>query len=421
MKILIINIRYFVSGGPERYMFDLIQYLEKKGHEIIPFSIKSKMNAPSKYEEYFANPLGGQEEVYFDNLKKTPKMALDVLSRLFYSFHVKKKLDTLIKKTKPDIAYILLHYNKLSPSIIDACKNNGLPVFIRLSDYFLMCPRPTLVRSNGALCEACIEKNFLSCIKNKCIKESWTASTLKALAIIFQTKILRVYDKVDKFICTNKFMETKMIEKGYPKNKLEIIPTFKEAQKKRHNPSQLDHEYILYFGRFGIEKAIDTLIYAYFKSHLYKKNIYLYLVGGNKEDLQLKLNFDQEKLFSKYCKVVNFINKEGVNYFIKKALYVVHPSRCYENLPNSILEAFSFNKAVITANIGSLPYVVNDKVGLLYEFEDIDDLSSKMLLLVKNELRKKLERSIPKHLEQYSIEIHYKKLMEVFNLSFNPE
>ena len=395
-------------------MFDLIAHLEEKGHEVIPFSIKSKKNIPTKYEKYFAEPLGGQDEAYFDDLKKTPKMALSVLSRLFYSFHVKKRLEVLLKKIKPDVAYILLHYNKLSPSVIDACKKYNLPVYVRLSDYFLVCPTPTLSNGKGELCEACIEKNFLQCVSNKCIKDSYVASTLKAFAIIFQTKVLRIYDKVDKFICTNNFMQSKMAEKGYSKNKLEVIPTFKEMPYRNYTTLKQKHQYVLYFGRFGKEKAIDTLVYAYLKSDLYKQNIYLYLLGGSKNELQLKLDSKQEKIFNTHCKIFGFMDKEEVNKYISNALYVVQPSRIYENLPNSILEAFSFNKVVITANIGSLQYMVPKEVGLLYEFENSDDLASKMLLMAKDDVRNELERNIPKHFKQYSIEKHYKKLISIF-------
>lgn len=53
MKIVIANIRYFVSGGPERYMFNIKEVFENNGHTIIPFSIKHANNRPSEYEQYY--------------------------------------------------------------------------------------------------------------------------------------------------------------------------------------------------------------------------------------------------------------------------------------------------------------------------------------------------------------------------------
>ena len=41
MRILLVNYRYFISGGPEKYMFNLMQIMREHGHEVIPFSIHS--------------------------------------------------------------------------------------------------------------------------------------------------------------------------------------------------------------------------------------------------------------------------------------------------------------------------------------------------------------------------------------------
>ena len=34
MRILIVNYRYFISGGPEKYMFNIKKMLEDNGHEV---------------------------------------------------------------------------------------------------------------------------------------------------------------------------------------------------------------------------------------------------------------------------------------------------------------------------------------------------------------------------------------------------
>ena len=58
MKIILVNYRYFFSGGPERYMFNIKQLLEDVGHEVIPFSVKHNRNAKTPYEKYFLSPIG---------------------------------------------------------------------------------------------------------------------------------------------------------------------------------------------------------------------------------------------------------------------------------------------------------------------------------------------------------------------------
>lgn len=53
MKIALVNYRYYVSVGPERYMFNIKDVLEQHGHTVFPFSIKSSKNIESSFENYF--------------------------------------------------------------------------------------------------------------------------------------------------------------------------------------------------------------------------------------------------------------------------------------------------------------------------------------------------------------------------------
>ena len=103
MKILLVNYRYFISGGPEKYMFNITKKLKEEGHEVIPFSIKSDKNEKTEYEKYFAKPIGNSNAVFYEDYKKTPKTVLQMLSRSIYSFETKRAIEKIIKGTNPDI------------------------------------------------------------------------------------------------------------------------------------------------------------------------------------------------------------------------------------------------------------------------------------------------------------------------------
>ena len=83
MRVLIVNYRYFISGGPEKYMFNIKSVLEKNGHEVIPFSIKSNKNVKTEYEKYFVEPIGGRDVVYFDEVKIDTSITIE--KYLFFS------------------------------------------------------------------------------------------------------------------------------------------------------------------------------------------------------------------------------------------------------------------------------------------------------------------------------------------------
>lgn len=120
MKILIVHYRYFISGGPERYLFNVKEALEEKGHQVIPFSIKNTQNEKSEYSDFFVDNIGKSDEVFVNKYPKTLRTYCDLVFREFYSFSVKKKLKRLIRETKPDVCYLLVYKRALSPSVIDA-------------------------------------------------------------------------------------------------------------------------------------------------------------------------------------------------------------------------------------------------------------------------------------------------------------
>ena len=55
MKILLINKYFYKKGGAETVFFNIIKLLEKHGHTVIPFCLKSEKNISSPYEQYFVD------------------------------------------------------------------------------------------------------------------------------------------------------------------------------------------------------------------------------------------------------------------------------------------------------------------------------------------------------------------------------
>ena len=92
MRILLVNYRYFISGGPEKYMFNIKKMLEDNGHEVIPFSIHSNKNVETEYSKYFVEPIGSRDATYFEDCKKTPRVIWQMLSRSIYSVEVEKAI-----------------------------------------------------------------------------------------------------------------------------------------------------------------------------------------------------------------------------------------------------------------------------------------------------------------------------------------
>ena len=379
MKILIANYRYFVSGGPERYMFNVSGALNARGHEIIPFSIRYAQNQPSSYSEYFVEPLGNDYEIYFKDHKRNIPTFIRTIKRLIFDPEVEKKINLLAQNTQPDVAYVLHYLRKLSPSLLVGLKKAGLPIVVRLSDYAMICPQAHFLRE-GKPCELCLHKGLINSVWYKCVQDNFLISLINFFAFKLQN-FLKIFNLIDCFIVTNPFMYTKMIEAGYPNERIRLIPTFvniREIEGENNKQKGL----IVYLGRLEEIKGVHILIEAL--NILDKNNpevdFHVKIIGAGspiykdflekkmrKYNLETKIEFCGELVLSQ------------IHPILSKAQISVVPSIWYENLPNSVLESYACSTAVIASNLGSLGELITEnETGYLFEPGNSKDLYEKL-------------------------------------------
>ena len=408
MKILLVNYRYFISGGPEKYMFNIKQILEKEGHEVYPFSVHSNKNVESEYSKYFVEPIGGRDAVYFDECKKTPKVIMQMISRSCYSVEVKKAIQKEIRDVKPDLVYIIHFVNKLSPSVIKGAKEMGIPVVLRLSDYFLLCPRFDFLY-NKSVCEECLQNGYRTCVKKRCVKGSLFASLIRVTSMKLH-QLIKVYDDVDCFITPSKFLKSKLKENGFENKRIECIPTFTTS--KINNNEVIVGDYGLYFGRISEEKGVELIVKAYEKLPDYKVKI----VGDNTtEEAKKLMDYVHNKKLDN-IEFLGFKSGEELETIVKNSRFTMIPSIWYDNLPNTALESFQYSKPVIASDIGSLPELVIDgHNGFLFNPYDINDLIEKIKMMDDEVLVKTMgEKSRLRIDNDFASKTHYDNLMRIF-------
>lgn len=408
MRILLVNYRYFISGGPEKYMFNIKKMLEDNGHEVIPFSIHSDKNVETDYDKYFVEPIGSRNAVYFDEVKKTPKAIWQMLTRSVYSVEVEKAIQREIQDVKPDLVYIIHFVNKLSPSVITGAKKLGVPVVLRLSDYFLLCPRFDFMY-NKKICEDCLTCGYRSCIKKRCVKDSLFASVVRVFSMKVH-KMLNIYKNVDAFITPSEFLKKKLVANGFDESKITCIPTFTASKSAVGEPKV--GSYGLYFGRVTEEKGVETVIKAY--ETMPDRQVKIMGDDTTEEAIRLKNYVEEHHL--KNVEFLGFKSGEELEEVIKGARFTLIPSIWYDNLPNTALESFQYSKPVIASNIGSLPELVVDGYnGYLFEAGNETQLAEKIKLLDDTTVVQDMGANSRKRLEsRFAPKTHYDALMGVF-------
>ncbi len=381
MRLLLVNYRYFVSGGPERYLFNLKRLFEDSGHSVVPFSVAYDANVKSEYEHYFASPLSSKAEVYFRQHSWSPRVIGRTLSRSFYSKEVYQKLNALIADTKPDCAIVLHYLRKLSPAVLEALKDNRIPFVVRLSDLGMICANALLLR-DGEPCELCVKGKHYHSVRYKCVQDSLAASAVQYFATKYH-QIRGYFDLIPFFVVPSRFALSKMLEAGWPEDKLVQIPTFVDVPV--IDEPKKDRQ-IVYFGRLEPSKGVHILLMALDRVKALRPDLSLdcAIVGNGDSAYVKKLAdyIDQHHLSS--VSLRGQLHTDELYTLVQSSTFTVSPSLWYDNMPNAVLESLALGTPVVASNHGSFPEIVlHGRTGVLFTPGSVDELANAIVLLLE--------------------------------------
>jgi len=404
------NKYFFLNGGTETYLYNIMNYLSARGHTTIPFSVRYAGTWPSAYQDYFLGPPGDPDQAHLSNIRFSPANILRFLDRSTYSVEARIKLGRLLKAVGgADIAYILNIYNYMSPSIIHTFKRHHIPVVMQIGDYNLLCPSYSLLR-NGKPCTLCVRGQYYNGLKYRCVKNHLAASTVR-VAAMYVHRLLGLYQLVDAIVVPCQFMKSKLIEGGFSENRTYVLeypverrqrnrrkPGDREGEGRREGekrrkdkiqilrypverttePDQAWHKknYMVYFGRISYEKGLDTLIGAFQKLN---PPTDLYIIGRSYDGEAERLKAIIQPHAQNRIHFIGFQTGQTLAKWIAEALFSVVPSRWYDNAPLSIYESFLNGTPVLASRIGGIPEQVQEGVtGHLFEPDSCDDMAQKM-------------------------------------------
>ena len=410
-KIIVANYRYYVSGGPEVYMFKFMENCQRIGYEPVPFSVNYSQNKPSEYSKYFISSRGG-DSVYYDQIKKTPSSVYKTLRGAFYNKEAVKNLNELIDKENPKVLYALQVINTLSPSIFKAAKKRGLKVVHRISDFNLVCPRNDFLMGED-VCELCLGGDLNNGIKNRCYHGSKAASVIRCRSMKYH-RSHDLYKYVDYFVTPTEFTRKKLIEGGFDASKIVKINTFIDSEK--IVPDYSNEGYLLFLGRLVPEKGAKYAVEAmkYLKKY---PDLKLNITGELTErDSEIKKLIEDNGLAER-VEFVGFKRGSELAELISKCICLLCPAIWYENMPNTVLEAYAYGKPVIASDIGCFSEIVEDHgTGLLFEPKNPEDLADKVMEILSGNKVVEFGKNARKKVEtEYTPEMHFSMLGKLFN------
>ncbi len=377
MRILLVNKFHYRKGGAETYYLTVGSELERMGHEVAYFSMRHPDNLPCEWDKYFVT----QRE--YNNVKNPLKAARDGMA-LIYSPEAKRNFQALCEEFRPDVVHLNNVHRQITLSILDApyLRESKVPVFYTAHDYVTVCPGYLMLDGGGRVCDACLEDGrYRHCIENRCVKGSRAKSALAAMEASFN-RAHKSNRRIDRVIAPSRFMRSKLIEGGWPEDKVVFLQNFADdaildrAANAGADATDRENPYLLFFGRLSVEKGVDTLLRA-FDAALpsLPQNMRLVVVGDGPDAADLKALASSLGCASR-IEFAGYQTGGALQAYVERASLAIASSRWRENMPYSIVEALAAGTPVIGTNIGGIPELVDEgKTGFICEPGDVSSMA----------------------------------------------
>jgi len=354
MKILMGHNYYQQPGGEDGVFRSEIAMLKAFGHDVCIY------------------------ERHNDEIKSGILSQMSHAVSLRFSKSSYDQVRALIRSFKPDVAHFHNTFFVMTPAVLYACKDAGVPVIVSLHNFRLMCINALFLR-DGKPCEDCLTGPRISGIVHQCYRGSMVSSILATDMINYHWRRHTWQDIVNRFVVATEFTRKKYIQAGIPAANITVVPNFVEEPS---DNTQGKGGFAFYAGRLSEEKGVDVLI----KAWRHVKDIPLYIAGQGPMQKEIEASIKEYGLTN--IKLLGFLNNNDCLKILAQAKFLIVPSVCYENFPRVVAEAFAHGVPVLANRIGTMEEIVEDGItGLLYSNSDPEDLAAKAMDMVRDESR----------------------------------
>jgi len=210
-------------------------------------------------------------------------------------------------------------------------------------------------------------------------------------------QILNMLEQASAITVVSSRLKDELVRSGVKSDKVSVIlngvdiERFKLLEKNSCREKlniETDKKLILYVGRLSYEKCVASLISAFALIYKEDPTLSLALVGEGPELADLTALCKANKIENSVHFVGKIAHTELNAWFAAADVFCLPSKR--EGCPNVVLEALACGCPVVASDVGALPDLVSGATGLLFEPEDVNDMSNKL----SEAMQKKWDRTM---------------------------
>ena len=285
---------------------------------------------------------------------------------------VRKELAARLRASRPDVVHIHNTFPLLSPSVVAACADAGVPAVATLHNYTMVCPPGTLHR-DGHICTECVGGSPLPAVKHGCYRGSSAATVPMAASMVANRR--RWWTGVSRFFCISAAQRDLLVSAGMPGERMAVKHNFVTDPGVRRSG---DGSHVLFLGRITEEKGVGLLMRAWDRLG---GALGVPLVIAGTGPMQ-----DEVAAWAAGRSDVTYAglrNKAECRALTADAVAVVAPSTWLEAFGLVVVEAMAAGVPTVAAAHGAFPELVDDGVtGLLHVPNDAASLADRLRAVV---------------------------------------
>ncbi|MFH8453246.1 glycosyltransferase [Streptomyces fungicidicus] len=321
---------------------------------------------------------------------------------------VRRELAARLRAARPDVVHIHNVFPLLSPAVLAACADAGVPAVATLHNYTQICPPGTLQR-DGRPCTECVGATPLPAVRHGCYRGSRLATV--PLAVSLSANRRRWWTGVERFLCISAAQRDVLVRSGMPAERLAVKHNFVPEPGVRRTGAG---EHLLYLGRLAEAKGVRLLMAAWDE---------LAAAGGVGVPLVIAGTGPLEGEVTAWAagrddvRYAGLYDTDRCRRAIAGAVAVVAPSTWLEAFGLVAVEAMAAGVPVVAAGHGAFTELVEDGgTGLLHRPGDAASLASRIRRITAEEDRnREMGRAARRRYERgFSPAVGLERLLEEY-------
>ncbi|MFG1666887.1 glycosyltransferase [Streptomyces sp. Y7] len=282
---------------------------------------------------------------------------------------VRTELAARLRAGRPDVVHVHNVFPLLSPAVLAACADAGVPAVATLHNYTQVCPPGTLQR-DGRPCAECVGAAVpLPAVRHGCYRGSRLATV--PLAVGLSVNRRRWWSGVERFLCISAAQRDVLVKAGMPAERLVVKHNFvPDPDARRSGPG----EHVLYLGRLAEAKGVRLLMAAW-EEVAAGGGVGVPLVIAGTGPLEAEVTAWAARRDDVHY--VGLYDTAECQKAIARSVAVVAPSTWLEAFGLVVVEAMAAGVPVVAAGHGAFVELVEDGVtGLLHRPGEAASLAS---------------------------------------------